>query len=136
MRRLAVHRRVVRVRGVTLTTIRRTGGIRTVGSRSYMSIVSTTANRTVAVTKGAVRTTRYRAPRVPNRGSIASSVLVTSVRTTRSQTGVRKIKLTRVLGRDRGTVYLNGTVDYCRVRARNKVRVRSVVRMASRTIDR
>jgi hypothetical protein len=101
-----------------------------------MRVVSSAASRTVAVTKGAVRTTRHRAPRVSNRRSTARTVLVARVRPARSQTGVRKIKLTRVLGRYRGTADLNCAVKNRRRRTSYKVRVGSVVRMTSCTVDR
>jgi hypothetical protein len=137
MRRLAVHCRVVRVRFVTSAAVRRTRRIRTVSSRSYMGVVSTTASRTGAVTKGAVTGTRHRTPRVSYCGSIARSVLVAIVRAARAKTAVRQVALARVLRvRHRSTAHLNSTVDYCRCRTGYKVCVGSVVRMARRTIDR
>ncbi len=54
MRRLQIHRRVVAVGQMALTAIRRTGRIRTVSRRTYMSVMSTAARRTVAVAAGAV----------------------------------------------------------------------------------
>ena len=134
--RVGGHGSVVGIGRVTLTTICRTSGIRTVGNRSYMRVVSTTASRTVAVAKGTVSSTRYRAPRVRHRRSTTRSVLVTIVRTAGTVSSRRKCKLTRVLGRDRSAAYLNSTVKNGRCRTSDKVRVGRVVRMASRTIDR
>jgi hypothetical protein len=119
---------------VTLTAACGTGKLWSVRRLEVCDVVA--ACRVVGVTKGAVRTTRYRTPRVSNRGSITRSVLVTRVRTAGTQTARRKIKLTRVLGRDRSTADLNGTVNNCRGRTRDKVCIGRVVRMTSRTIDR
>jgi hypothetical protein len=133
VRRLTVHRRVVRVRFVTRTAVRRTRRIRTVCSRTYMSVVGTTTNRTVAVTKGAVTNTRHRTPRVGRRGSRTVTKVVTIVRAAGTVSTRRKIKLAQVLGRERRTAYLNRAV---RNSARYEVRVSRIVRMTRRTIDR
>ena len=104
-------------------------------------IVSVTrhASRIVTVTLVAVGDGRV-IPRVAARpGStraLIDTVVVARVRTAGSKTARRKIKLTRVLGRDRSAAYLNSTVKNGRCRTSDKVRVGRVVRMASRTIDR